>query len=132
MHELILALPDGYETQVGESANRISAGQRQRIALARALYRDPFLVVLDEPNSNLDAMGDLALLNAIKNVRRRGGIAVIVAHRASALATVDSVVALRNGRVIASGPRDETLAQFRLDNSTASCQLQVVSGNSEK
>jgi ABC-type protease/lipase transport system fused ATPase/permease subunit len=87
----------------------ISGGQRQRLALARALYGDPFLVVLDEPNSNLDGEGEQALTAAIANVRARGGVAVVIAHRPSALATVDQVLLLANGEATAFGPRDEVL-----------------------
>ncbi len=94
VHDMIVRLPEGYETQIGESGAVLSAGQRQRIALARALYRDPFLVVLDEPNSNLDAEGDKALTQAIMSVRARGGIVIVVAHRPSALAGVDQVLAM--------------------------------------
>jgi ABC-type protease/lipase transport system fused ATPase/permease subunit len=90
----------------------LSSGQRQRIALARALYRDPFLVVLDEPNSNLDADGDKALTQAIVRVRQRGGIVIVVAHRPSALAGVDQVLAMLGGRPHALGPRDEVLAKL--------------------
>src|SRR6266540_6403254 len=89
VHELIIELGEGYETQVGERGETLSAGQAQRIALARALYRDPFLIVLDEPNSNLDAAGDEALTQAILGVRARGGIVVVIAHRPSAIAGVD-------------------------------------------
>ena len=109
VHELVLRLPDGYETQIGEQGVALSAGQRQRIALARALYRDPFLVVLDEPNSNLDAEGDQALTQAILSVRARGGIAIVVAHRTSALAGVDQLLVLAEGRVKAFGPKDQVL-----------------------
>jgi len=106
VHELILGLPNGYETQVGDSGNALSAGQRQRIGLARALYRDPFLVVLDEPNSNLDREGDDALTKAILGVRARNGIVVVVAHRPAALAGVDMVLVMLNGRQQAFGPKE--------------------------
>jgi ATP-binding cassette subfamily C protein len=109
VNEMILRLPEGYESQVGEFGSALSAGQRQRIALARALYRDPFLVVLDEPNSNLDAEGDEALTRAVAAVRKRGGIVVVVAHRAAALAGVDLVLAMTFGRMQAFGPKDDVM-----------------------
>jgi PrtD family type I secretion system ABC transporter len=112
VHDLIVRLPEGYETQIGDSGTVLSAGQRQRIALARALYKDPFLVVLDEPSSNLDAEGDKALTDAILRVRERGGIVIVIAHRRSALAAVDQVLALAQGRAQAFGPRDEVLAKL--------------------
>jgi ATP-binding cassette subfamily C protein len=109
VHDLIVHLPDGYETRVGEGGSALSAGQRQRIALARALYGDPFLVILDEPNSNLDAEGEAGLTAAIQAVRDRNGIVVVVAHRPSALASLDQVLAMANGRVQAFGPKHEVL-----------------------
>jgi PrtD family type I secretion system ABC transporter len=111
VHELIAGLSHGYETQVGEQGAALSAGQRQWIALARALYRDPFLVVLDEPNSNLDSTGEEALTQAILGVRKRGGIIIVVAHRPSALAAVDLTLLLNQGRAQALGPRSEILAR---------------------
>ncbi len=108
-HELIVRLPEGYDTRIGEAGSALSAGQRQRIALARALYGDPFLVVLDEPNSNLDADGETALTAAIQAVRARGGIVIVVAHRPSALASVDQVLVMGEGRVQAFGPKAEVL-----------------------
>jgi ATP-binding cassette subfamily C protein len=108
-HEMILRLPNGYDTRTGEGAGALSAGQRQRIALARALYGDPFLVVLDEPNSNLDSDGEAALTEAIKSVRARNGIVIVVAHRPSALAALDQVLVMRGGTMQALGPRDEVL-----------------------
>lgn len=109
-HDLIVRLPEGYQTRVGGSGGQpVSGGQRQRIALARALFRDPFLVVLDEPNSNLDHDGETALVQAIAGVRRRGGIAVVVAHKARALAAVDRVLALAGGDQRLIGPRDDVL-----------------------
>jgi ATP-binding cassette subfamily C protein len=109
VHDLILSLPEGYATKLGEFGAALSGGQRQRIALARALYGKPFLVVLDEPSSNLDAEGEAALTRAIKQVRARGGIVVIVAHRPNALAAVDQVMLLAGGRVQAFGRKDEVL-----------------------
>jgi ATP-binding cassette subfamily C protein len=109
VHDLILRLPDGYETRIGESGATLSAGQRQRVALARALFGDPFLVVLDEPNSNLDAEGDEALTHAILSARERGAIVVVIAHRPSALKGVDLLLAIANGRVQAFGPKEEVL-----------------------
>jgi ATP-binding cassette subfamily C protein len=109
VHDLVLRLPNGYETQIGEAGTALSAGQRQRIALARALYGDPFLVVLDEPNSNLDSEGEGALTQAILGVRARGGIPVVIAHRPNALAGVDHVLMMAAGRMQAFGPKDEVL-----------------------
>ena len=106
---MILGLPDGYNTRVGEAGSVLSAGQRQRVALARALFGDPFLVVLDEPNSNLDVFGDRALTEAIKSVRHRKGIVIVVAHRPSALAGLDMVLALSNGQMQAFGPKGEVM-----------------------
>jgi PrtD family type I secretion system ABC transporter len=108
-HDLILSLPGGYSTRVGEAGVRLSAGQRQRIGLARAFYGNPFLIVLDEPTSNLDAEGEDALTNAIVSARQRGGILVVVAHRPKALDGVDKVLAVGDGRVQSFGPKEEVL-----------------------
>ncbi|WP_421761333.1 type I secretion system permease/ATPase [Devosia sp.] len=111
VHEMILRLPEGYETQLGPMGASLSAGQRQRIGLARALYGNPFLVVLDEPNSFLDAEGEQALVAAVEHVRTRGGIVIVVAHRLSVLANVDFVAMVQQGRLAAFGRREEMLAE---------------------
>jgi ATP-binding cassette subfamily C protein PrsD len=124
VHELIVDFPQGYDTQVGDRGTALSAGQAQRIALARALYGNPFLVVLDEPNSNLDAEGDEALSRAILNVRARGGIVVVVAHRPAAIASVDLLLMMNRGRAQNFGPKDEVLS--RVVRSPAARPLKVV------
>jgi PrtD family type I secretion system ABC transporter len=109
IHDFIMRLPMGYDTPLGENASRLSAGQRQRVALARALYNDPVLLVLDEPNSNLDAEGEAALVNGMKHALQRGAACIVIAHRPSALAVISDLVVLHEGKVAAQGPRDEVL-----------------------
>jgi len=112
VHDMIVGLEHGYATPTGPSGASLSAGQRQRIALARALYGDPFLVVLDEPNSNLDTEGEAALAAAVTGVRQRGGIVVVVSHRPGVLDVVNKVLLLRAGRLAAFGARDEVLGRL--------------------
>src|SRR5215470_6742870 len=110
-HDMILRLPDGYATRIGERGACLSGGQRQRIGLARAVYGDPFLVVLDEPNANLDADGENGLVSAIDTLRKRGSIVIVVSHRPSALTALDMAMVLYQGRSIAFGPREEVFAR---------------------
>ncbi|APG88120.1 type I secretion system ATP-binding protein PrsD (plasmid) [Sinorhizobium americanum CCGM7] len=132
VHELILRLPNGFDTEIGEGGTALSAGQRQRIALARALYGDPFLVVLDEPNSNLDADGEQALSEAIMNVRQRGGIVVVIAHRPSALASTDLVLMMNEGRQQAFGPKEEVLGKvLRTQQAERLSPLKIVAEGQE-
>lgn len=109
VHQMVLHLAHGYDTRIGEGGQALSAGQRQRIGLARALYGDPFLVVLDEPNSNLDAEGEAALTAALVGVKARGGIVIVIAHRAGAISAVDWLCVLNNGQMQHFGRKEEVL-----------------------
>lgn len=110
-HKAVIAFAEGYNTIIGHGGVQLSAGQRQRVGLARALFGRPFLIILDEPNSNLDADGETAVSDAIRGVRERGGIAIVVAHRPSAIAAVDQLAVMRGGEIVAFGTRDEVLAR---------------------
>jgi ATP-binding cassette subfamily C protein PrsD len=125
-HELILRLEQGYDTRIGEAGMSLSGGQRQRIGLARALYGEPFLVVLDEPNSNLDHDGDEALTQAIRKVRERGGIVIVVTHRQTAIAGVDHIAMMAEGRIQAFGPKEEILQKVLRQGGLPAAQRQPV------
>ncbi len=112
VHELILRLPRGYETELGENASVLSAGQRQRIALARAILEMPKLLVLDEPNSNLDSVGESSLVDCLTQLKSRGTTVIVISHRINTISFVDKILALNNGVVDAFGPRAEVLAKF--------------------
>ncbi|MEL6208671.1 MAG: type I secretion system permease/ATPase, partial [Pseudomonadota bacterium] len=124
-HTLILQLPDGYDTEIGPAGAFLSDGQRQRIGLARALFGDPKLVVLDEPNANLDAEGDAALLGAVARLKQRGATVVIIAHRPNAITHCDTLIVLNDGEVRLMGPRQEVLAKMAAAN-TAEPQRNVT------
>ena len=127
VHEMIIKMREGYNTEVGEQGAALSAGQAQRVALARALYGDPFLIVLDEPNSNLDSEGDEALTRAIRDARERGAIVVVVAHRPVGIEGVDQILVLKDGRIQALGPKDTVLAQVLQPRVTAPAPIKIVS-----
>jgi ATP-binding cassette subfamily C protein len=126
VHEMIIKMRDGYDTQIGEQGTALSAGQAQRVALARALYGDPFLIVLDEPNSNLDTEGDEALTRAVRAARERGAIVVVVAHRPIGIEAVDQILVLRDGRMQAFGAKETVLGQV-LQRVPAPSPIKIVS-----
>jgi PrtD family type I secretion system ABC transporter len=123
-HDMILRLPNGYDTMIGDGGQGLSIGQQQRIAIARALYGDPFLVLLDEPSANLDGEGEAALQNAMKQLKLRRAIVIVVVHRRSALALCDKVLVLLNGQQRDFGPRDEVLR--RMSAPAPAANLKVV------
>ena len=119
VHELILEFPDGYNTQLGENGYALSGGQRQRIALARALYGNPKVLILDEPNANLDTEGEQALAEALTKAKKSGQAIVVISHRASLLSIVDNVAVLKDGVLLRFGERDTVLAELNQMNQTS-------------
>ena len=130
VHELVLKLPNGYDTPIGEAGAVLSGGQRQRIGLARALYGKPILIVLDEPNSNLDDQGDAALLQAIARLKQDGATVFIITHKPSVLNGVDKILVLRDGAAQNFGPREQVLAQFARPTVVARPALTVAGQSS--
>jgi ABC-type protease/lipase transport system fused ATPase/permease subunit len=112
VHEMILRLPRGYETEVGEGGAVLSGGYRQRIGLARAVYGSPSLVILDEPSSNLDIAGDEALRECVLELKNRRTTVVLISHRPSTLCVVDKILVMQNGMLDLFGPRDEVIAHL--------------------
>ena len=113
VHEMILRFPKGYDTPIGEGGSALSGGQRQRIALARALYGDPKLVVLDEPNSNLDDVGEAALVSAIQQLKAAGATVLLITHRTNIIGAVDKLLLLVDGAVQLYGERDQVLQKIK-------------------
>jgi ATP-binding cassette subfamily C protein len=111
-HDMIVSLPDGYDTRVSVGGGRLSGGQIQRIGLARAMYDDPVIVILDEPNSNLDNDGSVALNQAIRSLKEEGKSVLIMAHRPAAIQECDTLLVLDNGARAAFGPKDKVLREM--------------------
>ena len=128
LHEMILRFPKGYDTPIGEAGGLLSGGQRQRVGLARAVYGDPVLVVLDEPNANLDDVGEQALVRTVQGLKAAGKTVFLITHRPGILAVADRLLILRDGVVQADGPRDEVLAALRAAQAAAAAQAQSGGG----
>ena len=118
LHEMILRLPKGYDMPIGEAGNLLSGGQRQRIGLARAIYGEPALIVLDEPNANLDDAGEAALLRSVLELKAKGKTVFLITHRPSAISVADRIMILRDGEIIADGPKQSVLAALRPASTT--------------
>jgi ATP-binding cassette subfamily C exporter for protease/lipase len=113
---MVQALPNGFDTRIGDEGAILSGGQRQRVGLARAIYGDPSFVLLDEPNSSLDEAGEQALMNTLMSLKARKCTTIVITHRTSVLPAADKILLLRDGQVAAFGPRDEVLAALRQAN----------------
>jgi ATP-binding cassette subfamily C exporter for protease/lipase len=122
VHEMILRFPQGYDTKLSEGGGMLSGGQKQRIGLARAMYGDPSLVVLDEPNSNLDEVGEQALVRAVLDMKARGKTVILITHRTSVLSSVDKLMVLQDGTLQLYGPRDQVLQALMQANQQAAAQ----------
>jgi PrtD family type I secretion system ABC transporter len=127
VHDMIIKMREGYDTQIGEHGTALSAGQAQRVALARALYGKPFLIVLDEPNSNLDSEGDEALTRAVRTSRERGAIVVVVAHRPVGIEAVDQLLVLKEGRMQVFGSKETVLGQVLQRVQSSPPPIKIVS-----
>jgi ATP-binding cassette subfamily C exporter for protease/lipase len=131
VHEMILHMPQGYDTRLGDGGAGLSGGQRQRLGLARAIYGDPSVIVLDEPNSNLDDSGEQALVGALNDLRSRGKTIVLITHRTSALATTNKLLLLREGVAQMFGPRDQVLAELAKLNQQQAPQPQKAAADTQ-
>ena len=126
VHDMILHLPEGYDTKLGDGGAGLSGGQKQRLGLARAMYGDPALIVLDEPNSNLDDMGEQALVNAVLDLRQRGKTIVLITHRPSAISVTTKLLMMRDGSIHAFGPTKDVLAALNEANQRAIAAQQAA------
>jgi ATP-binding cassette subfamily C exporter for protease/lipase len=124
VHEMILHFPQGYDTRLGDGGGGLSGGQKQRIGLARCMYDDPSILVLDEPNSNLDEVGEQALVAAVNDLRQRGKTIVLITHRTSVLSVTSKLLLLRDGVAQAFGPRDQVIEALNKSNQQAAQQIQ--------
>jgi len=130
VHEMILQLPEGYDTVIGSGGVNLSGGQRQRVGLARAIYGSPRLIILDEPNSNLDEVGERALAMAIQQLKASGATVFIITHRTSILAQLDRLLVMSNGAIGLYGPRDKVMAELNKQQASAQKIAQVTPGQS--
>ena len=124
LHEMILRFPKGYDTPIGEAGGMLSGGQRQRIGLARAIYGDPVLVVLDEPNANLDDVGEAALTKTVLELKAKGKTVFLITHRQGAIAAADHLMILQDGQLVANGSRDAVIAAWQQAQQQARQQVQ--------
>jgi ATP-binding cassette subfamily C protein EexD len=131
VHEMILLLPEGYDTVIGSDGVNLSGGQRQRIGLARALYGIPKVILLDEPNSNLDEVGERALAHAIQYLKQAGSTVFVITHRTSILSQLDRLLVMQNGAITMYGPRDQVMEELNKQQLAAQKQAQVSAGTAQ-
>ena len=131
VHEMILLLPEGYDTVIGSDGVNLSGGQRQRIGLARALYGIPKVILLDEPNSNLDEVGERALAHAIQYLKQAGSTVFVITHRTSILSQLDRLLVMQNGAITMYGPREQVMEELNKQQLAAQKQAQVSAGSAQ-
>jgi ABC-type protease/lipase transport system fused ATPase/permease subunit len=131
LHETILSWPNGYDTQLGETGFSLSGGQKQRLAIARALYGDPKFVVLDEPNANLDDVGEQALIKAIRHLRERKATVIVTTHRPRLISVVDYMLVLNSGRQVGFGPPKDLFELARKKGEAGAAQPAAVAGGAK-
>ncbi|MFN3238476.1 MAG: ATP-binding cassette domain-containing protein, partial [Pseudomonadales bacterium] len=129
VHDLVLRLPKGYDTRIGSSGGALSGGQRQRIALARAVYKLPRLVILDEPNSNLDDQGEKALINTVARLKESGSTVIVISHRVAILHVMDKMLILNEGRTVEFGPKEKVLSTLTAPRNAAQVAGEKSAGN---